>query len=442
MNQKKYYKNLLNNVENIALGLGADAVRSVLNVSSQFNISQRDDSIENMTEAIETSLRVEIFKNQRYTYHSTNDLDEERLEAFLEKAVSVTGYLQEDEFRKLPDPKWYARDLDEKELNLVDPTLKSFTLENKKELLDKLVNSAYRKNRKLISVTGEFWNGETMVFRRASNGFSGTSEKTFVGMSVEVSLDEPGGRKPEDWKYVNARHFSDLWPPEKVAAEAVKRVEAKAGAKKIDSGTRTMIVENSAAARCLYPIIRVLNGRMLFQKRSFLQDMKGEKVGSSLFTFIDDPFIPRGLGSRLFDSEGLKVEKRYLFKKGVLENYLIDTYYGNKLGMEPNSGSISNLLIPPGNKSPEELIQTVENGIYVTQFIGGNSNETTGDFSYGIMGHEIRDGKKIRPVTEMNISGNYRNLMKSLTAVGNDPNIFSGIRFPTLVFENVDFAGL
>jgi PmbA protein len=441
MNRKNVYQNKLKWVEKKALDLGADAIRSVLNVSSQFTISQRDDSIEKMTEAIESSLRIEIYKDERYSYHSTNDLNEERLESFLDKAIAMTDYLQKDEYRKLPNPKWYARDLDKAKLELVDPNLGALSLENKKEVLERLVSSAYKKNNKLISVTGEFWNGDTLTVRRTSNGFSGSSEKTFVGMSVEVSLDEPGGRKPEDWKYINARHFSDLWAPEKVSSEAVKRVEAKVGAKKIASGKRTMIVENTAIARCLYPIIRALNGRSLSQKRSFLQDMKGENIGSSLFTLIDNPFIPRGAGSRLFDPEGLKAVKRPLFENGILKDYLINSYYGYKLGMDPNSGSLSNLVMPPGRKSPDELIKEINNGIYVTQFIGGNSNETTGDFSYGIMGHEIKNGKLIRPVTEMNISGNYLDLMKSLSAVGNDPNEFSSFRIPTLVFDNTDFAG-
>mgnify|MGYP000722275242 CR=1 FL=1 len=137
----------------------------------------------------------------------------------------------------------------------------------------------------------------------------------------------------------------------------------------------------------------------------------------------------------------MESKKRIIFEKGTLKNYFIDSYYGNKLGMNSTSGSFSNLILSPGKLSPEELIKTVPEGIYVTQFIGGNSNSSTGDFSYGVMGHEIRNGKLVRPITEMNISGNYPDLIKSLHAAGNDPYLFSSFRMPTLVFENVDFAG-
>jgi PmbA protein len=202
-----------------------------------------------------------------------------------------------------------------------------------------------------------------------------------------------------------------------------------------------MVVENTAVARLLYPIIGALTGRSLYQKRSFLDGMMDRKVGSDLFTLRNDPFIPRGLGSRYFDEEGIRAQKRTLFEKGTLKHYFIDSYYGNKLGMEPTSGSFSNLILNPGSLSPEELIKNVSEGVYVTQFIGGNSNSNTGDFSYGVMGHEIRNGKLVRPVTEINISGNYLELMKSLHAAGNDLYTFSSFRMPTLVFKNVDFAG-
>ena len=439
---KKFYENKLKWIENKALKMGADAIRSSLIVSSGFSISQRDEEIENMSESVESSLQVEIFSENRYSYHTTNDLKEDRLEGFLEKALSMTAYLEKDEYRKLPDKKWYATETDDTKLNLADPRIENMSYEDKVTLLNRLVKSAYDINSSLISVTADFWNNRSLTVRRASNGFAGSLEKTSVGMGTSVSMEEPDGRRPEDSKYISALHMNELWEPEKVSAEAVRRVEAKLGAKKIASGKMIMIVDKQVAGRCLYPIFRALSGRALSQKNSFLEGKLNEEVGSKLFTIIDDPLIPKGRGSRIFDSEGLKAVKRPLFQDGVLKTYLIDSYYGNKLNMDPTSGGISNIILPPGNKSLNELINAVNKGIYVTGFIGGNSNATTGDFSYGIMGHEIKNGTLIRPVTEMNISGNYLDLMKSLISVGNDPNEFSSLYLPTLVFKDVDFAGL
>ena len=83
----------------------------------------------------------------------------------------------------------------------------------------------------------------------------------------------------------------------------------------------------------------------------------------------------------------------------------------------------------------------MQEGILVSGFLGGNSNGTTGDFSFGVQGCRVRGGQIAEPVAEMNISGNLADLMKRLVAVGNDPYQYSTIRTPTLVFEGVQFAG-
>lgn len=442
MSDPKNYDDILKWVEKIARQFGADDVRSVLQEMSDFTLTQRDDAVEKIEEAIQSSLRVEIFKDHRYSYHSTNDLRPERLEKFLDKAVAMTTYLGEDKDRMLPPRDLYPSDISKINLDLVDATIETLSLEEKKNMTNRMVNRAYAKNKALISVTSNFYNGESTLFMRASNGFFGKEKRTYVSMSVEVSLEEPDGRKPEAWESISACHYQDLWEPEKVAENAVMRVEQKRGAEKISSGKKTMVVENIAVPRLLYPILVAMTGRYLAQKQSFLDGQLHQKVGSNLLTVINDPFIPRALGSRHFDEEGIKAQKRTFFEEGILKNYLIDTYYGNKLGMNPTSGSFSNLILNPGTKSPEDLIKSIEDGIYVTQFIGGNFNSNTGDFSYGIMGHEIKQGTLVRPVTEMNISGNYSTLMESLIAVGNDPYLFSSFRMPTLVFQEVDFSGI
>ena len=91
--------------------------------------------------------------------------------------------------------------------------------------------------------------------------------------------------------------------------------------------------------------------------------------------------------------------------------------------------------------SADEAVADMKDGILVTGFLGGNSNGTTGDFSFGVNGYRVRDGQVAEPVSEMNVSGNQAELWKRLVAVGNDPYPYSSGRTPTLVFEGVQFAG-
>jgi PmbA protein len=126
----------------------------------------------------------------------------------------------------------------------------------------------------------------------------------------------------------------------------------------------------------------------------------------------------------------------------MLKSYFIDTYYGLKLGMEPNSGSTTNIIMEYGARSPMEMIKDIKKGIFVTGFIGGNSNSTTGDFSFGITGKYIEDGEIIKSVHEMNISGNLTDLWNQLVEVGNDPYMYSSLRRPSLRFTDIQFSGI
>ena len=204
----------------------------------------------------------------------------------------------------------------------------------------------------------------------------------------------------------------------------------------------SMIVENRQVGRIFGPLINALNGSQIQQKNSFLINKLGEKVVSEKLTLTDDPLIVGGRGSRLFDGEGLATRKRLVFDKGVLKNYYIDTYYGKKLEMEPTSGSTTNLVFETGNKNLDDLVSSVKKGILVTGFNGGNSNGSTGDFSYGIDGFLIENGKIVQPVSEMNITGNMKTLWSNIGEIGNDVNKNSSWRTPSIVFEGVDFSGL
>jgi PmbA protein len=88
------------------------------------------------------------------------------------------------------------------------------------------------------------------------------------------------------------------------------------------------------------------------------------------------------------------------------------------------------------------MIRDLKKGIFITGFIGGNCNGSTGDFSYGIEGFLIQDGKVIHPVNEMNITGNMNDFWFRLIETGNDPQPGSAWMFPSLMFDKVDVSGL
>ncbi len=204
----------------------------------------------------------------------------------------------------------------------------------------------------------------------------------------------------------------------------------------------TMVLDNRAGGRLVGALLSPLAASSIQQRRSFLEARAGERIGSSLLHIVDDPLIPKGLGSRHFDGEGISAKRLPLFEAGVLRNFYVDTYYGKKLKTPPTTGSASNLAWGLGSPSQSELIASAGEGVFVTGFLGGNSNGTTGDYSLGIQGFMIRGGAIAEAVAEMNISGNQKELWTRLVGVGNDPYLHSALRTPTLVFEGIAFAGL
>jgi PmbA protein len=177
------------------------------------------------------------------------------------------------------------------------------------------------------------------------------------------------------------------------------------------------------------------------QQRSFWAGRLGQRIASDKLTLTDEPLLVGGLGSRWFDGEGISARPLPLVERGIARNVYVDTYYGKKAGMTPTTGSASNVVVAPGDKDRDAWITEVGSGVLVTSWLGGNSDPTTGDFSFGMRGHLVEGGRIGAPVGEMNVTGNLVTLFEHLRGVGNDPWPYSSLLAPTLVFDEVDFSG-
>jgi PmbA protein len=308
--------------------------------------------------------------------------------------------------------------------------------------LEAAARNASSQPDKLVSTSGSYSDAYSELIRVHSNGFVGGARGTRFDASVDVTVRDESGGRPDDWCGATTRFRRDLPRPAAMGEEAVRRALAKIGQRKIASGQYACLVENRTGRRLMRMLQEPLGGRALQQKTSFLDGMMHKQVASAKLTMIDDPTLERGLASRFFDGEGLAAKIMPVFDGGILLNYYIDAYYARKMGAEPTTGWPSNIVIKPGTRPLEEMIKDIKQGILVQGFIGGNSNSTTGDFSVGIMGLLIENGQVTAPVHEMNISGSAQDLFGRLVEVGNDPYIYSSLRTPSLLFEGVHFSGI
>lgn len=420
---------------------GANEVAVNIGNSRSVDVEYRDGQLDQLKESTQNSLSISVYIDNKYSGHSTNDLRRDSLGKFVRDAVALTKYLNEDQYRKLPDPKFY-KGLKQMDLDLIDSEYDNVTSEKRVAVAKELQELTASKSDKIISSTAYYSDGDSESIKVHSNGFEGVQQDTAFSAGVEATIQDENGGRPADWDFATTRYLSDLPTLDTLASTAVERCLAKLGQTKVESGVYDMVVANRAASKMIYALYGPLNGRALQQRTSFLEDMKGKPIASDKLTIIDDPFIKRGLGSQLYNSEGMVSRKRKIIDKGVLQEYLINCYYARKLGVEPTGSSTSNIVFELGDKSLDEMIKGVSKGILVNGFLGGNSNSTTGDYSWGLQGMLIEDGKLVKPINEMNISGNLLELWSNLVEVGNDPYVYSSLQRPSMHFKEINFSGI
>jgi len=424
---------------NHALENGAQEAKVSIYDSQNSSVEVRDEKIDKLEQSTQSGLSISLFVDKKYSAHSTNRLNnKDELRRFIEEAIAGTKFLAEDEYRTLPDPGLYYKG-EGKDLETFDADFLSLDPQEKIDAAFSVEKEVLGKDERIISVTASYYDGMSGSVMVTSNGFEGDTAHTYYGLSVSVSVKGGDARPSASWG--ESAIFHDKLKKEGIGEIALKRALEKIGQTKIESGKMPMIIENRLAGQALGPLVSALSGRAIQQKNSFLIDKLGEKIGSDKLVLMDDPFIISGRGSRLFDGEGLALEKRVIFEKGVLKSYFIDTYYGKKLKMDPTSGSTTNLVLKPGERTMEEMVATLDRGILITGFNGGNTNGTTGDFSYGIDGFLIENGKIVQPVSEMNITGNMKQLWNNLIETGSDVYEKSSWLMPSLMFKDIDFSG-
>lgn len=423
-----------------ALKNGCQAAQVNLYSESNTSFDLRDAKMDKLQQASENGMRISLYVDGRYGSYSTNRLDKKELEAFIKNGIDSTRYLAEDKARVLPDASRYYKG-GQPDLQLTDSKFDAVHPDDKVALAKAVADEVMGKDDRIISVETSWSDGEYANYRLASNGFEGDSQGTWYSLSGSVSVKGEGEARPSSYWYESSLYFDKLIK-ENIGKKALERVLRKLGQKKVKSGKYTMVVDPMNASRLLSPIISALNGSALQQKNSFLLNKLNEKIGSSKVTLMDEPHLIGASGARYFDHEGVATKRGPILENGVLKTYFIDTYSGKKMDVEPTISGPSILVLQPGSKDLEGLIAGQKKGILITGFNGGNCNSTTGDFSYGIEGFLIENGKLTTPVSEMNITGNMLSLWSSFVEAGNDARLTSSWRIPSLVFEGVDFSGL
>jgi PmbA protein len=423
----------------LAQSAGAKDAWVRTNQSHDVEFEYRDGALEKVKDTTSRSLAVQIYADGRYSTHRTTDLNPERLGGFVKEAVAITRALEPDEFRQITAAEHFAN-RPEDDLDLVDSMVASLDREQRLEWCESL-DVASRAHERVISATAGVYDGTQLSASASSNGFVGTQQSTYCYFGSNVTLKDQGEKRAEDGFFAGCAHIADLPDATNVGQTALERTLSRLDSEKGPTTKTAMIVDARASASLLGRLLGPANARSVQQGRSFWAPLFGQQAFSDKLTIVDDPLIKRGMGSRHYDREGISARALPIIENGVVKNIYVDTYYGRKGDMSPTTGTPSNRRVVLGDKSLQQLLAAVGNGVYVTSWLGGNADGTTADFSLGLRGHMIENGQIGRPVSEMNVTGNLRELFGRLEMLGNDPYPYSTTLAPSLVFADVDFSG-
>ncbi|MCB9557426.1 MAG: TldD/PmbA family protein [Deltaproteobacteria bacterium] len=422
-----------------ALAAGAEQAAVVLSKGRYVELGQRSGKLETLESSTGRSLRLAVFAAQRYLSVQTNILQPASLKPFVEDAVAAAKLLDPDPHRGLAEPQRYG--VADADIDSVDPQCGAYSIDDHKQRLAALEEAAASTSIPVVSISTRSLTNIYTSMRLHSNGFFGETTRTLYEFGASVTVRDSGARRPDGSHFISSRFLEGVPSAAEVGDLALKRAGEQLGASVVPSNKMTMVVRRRCAPHLLSSLLEPLSGFALQQRSSCFEGKMGQPIGSELLDLVDDPLLPRGLGSHLYDSDGFPAARAQVFEQGILRFFYIGLYYARKLNVEPTTSSRGNILLTPGTRSAGDLIADVKDGILVTSFLGGNSNGATGDFSYGIRGQRIKNGEIVHPVTEMNIADNHLSLWKRLVAVGNDPYPYSAWRIPTLVFEDVQFSG-
>jgi len=445
-------------VADLALSLGASEARVSLGRNRGVNLGWRDGRIETLEDHTSQGLSVSLFVDGRFSSHSTGDLRPEALEPFLREAVAMTRLLEPDPARSLPDPARYAGRA-AVDLDSVDAGYGDVTAERRRDearALEELTRdaaaalSAARGGPavEVVSVSTGVGDHRGQSARVHTNGFEGEREGTSFYASASLTLKEADGKRPAGGGFTYRAHRGDLRPLEVVAREAAEEAFGKLGAQKLATGKYTTLVKAEAVGRLLGALLAPLSGGALQQRRSLWEGRLETQIASPLLTLRDDPHVPRGLSSSLWDGDGFATAPRPVIEAGVLKTFLIDDYHAKKMSLErgepvwATGASLHSLQWDLGPLGFDALVADVRDGVMIDSFLGGNSNATTGELSLGCAGRRIRDGRLAEAVTEVNLSGNLKDLWRQLVAVGADSYPEGASNTPSCVFEGVQLSGV
>jgi PmbA protein len=421
------------------IAAGATAADALYIGERSSGVQVRLGELEDVSRSEGEQIGLRLFDGQRSATVASSDLSAEALAVLVERCLAMAGQAPEDPYAGLaPSDLLQSEEppfldaLDPREPDPPELRQRALEAENAALAVPGVTNS---------SGAGASASASTIALA-TSGGFAGAYRTSGHGCSASV-LAGDGATMQRDYASHSARHLADLDPAAETGRKAGERAVARLNPTRPRPGRYPVLFDPRVSSSLLGHFAGAISGSSIARKTSFLQDKLGAPVFGSDVTIVDDPLRLRGLRSRPFDGEGVRVARQELVSGGVLNCWIAESASARQLGIVPTGhaargisgapgASPSNLYMEAGSRSRAELLAAFPEAVLVIELIGQGANPVTGDYSRGAVGFMVRGGEIAEPVSEITIASNLIDMFATLEPAS-DLEFRRGIDAPTIL---------
>ena len=440
---KPLVQSLLDYATNDGAQFNITDAKVTVSLSDQVEFEIEKGKVSTSSSGKSCGVGVSLYSGDRFLSFSLNTLDEALLKEAMLENMKAIKLAPENPSKALPDPSLIYKGPDY-DLDSYDDTpvnegqLVQYAIDMEQEAL----SVPGIKGTRSVSVSKSM----SHLYTKATNGLEIYDNGTGYQAHGQIVAADANGMEI-DHEGSMATHFSDMACPKVTGRMAAENALSRLSSSLPKTGSMPIILSPAAAATLIGSVFQAIDGTSIYQDRSFLKDKIGKQVMNKGVTIVDDPTIKRGLRSGTVDSAGMKQDPITFIEDGILKSYNVGLQESRELGIAPigrNSGT-TNICVMPGDKTPDELMADIKDGIYVEGFNGGTADVNNGSHSRQAHGHKIKDGKVTKDaVSGFVVAGNLKDMFMKVVLANDTPQLphpRHSSSIPTMRLDDLTISG-
>ena len=419
---------------------GASQAEAAVSQDTGLSVGVRLGEVETLEHQRDRSMGITVYFGQRKGSASTADFSLDAVRATVAKACSIARFTAEDACSGLAD----AALMTHRPLNLDLAHPWNVTADRAIEIAKACEAAALGFDARINNSEGaSLATHQGLHVYGNTHGFVGGYPTTSHTLSCVV-LAGTGEDMQRDYWYSSSRDWRELEQAEAIGRESARRTIARLGPRKLSTRRAPVLYVPELARGLIGHFVAAIRGSSQYRQSSFLLNSAGQQVFPAGFSIAERPHIRKAMGSAPFDDEGVETRDRELVADGILTGYILSSYSARKLGLKTtgNAGGAHNLVVAPNLAGGmDALLSRMGTGLLVTELMGQGVNMVTGDYSRGAAGFWVENGRILYPVAEITIAGSLLEMLKGITAVGDDVDMRGGTRVGSILLREMTIAG-